>query len=63
MSRPTSVSLCAGAGGEALGLRWAGFRHAALVEIEPEPCETLRLNGFENVRAAATRRKLPRLLS
>ena len=50
MSRPSSVSLCAGAGGEALGLRWAGFHHAALVEIEPDPCETLRLNGFGNVR-------------
>lgn len=40
----TSVEICAGAGGQALGLEMAGFAHAALVEIEPEAQRTLRLN-------------------
>jgi DNA (cytosine-5)-methyltransferase 1 len=39
-----SIELCAGAGGQALGLEQAGFRHSALVEIEPEFATTLRLN-------------------
>jgi DNA (cytosine-5)-methyltransferase 1 len=36
--------LCAGAGGQALGLETAGFEHVALVEYEQKACETLRLN-------------------
>jgi DNA (cytosine-5)-methyltransferase 1 len=40
----TSVEICAGAGGQALGLEQAGFGHEALVEIEPHFCGTLRLN-------------------
>jgi DNA (cytosine-5)-methyltransferase 1 len=40
----TSVEVCAGAGGQALGLERAGFEHLACVEIEPVACETLRLN-------------------
>jgi DNA (cytosine-5)-methyltransferase 1 len=40
----TSVEVCAGAGGQALGLEQAGFGHEALVEIEKEYCETLRSN-------------------
>jgi len=39
--RPTCVEICAGAGGQALGLEQAGFRHLALVEIEKSYCKTL----------------------
>jgi DNA (cytosine-5)-methyltransferase 1 len=40
----TSVEICAGAGGQALGLEKAGFAHRALVEIEKDFAATLRLN-------------------
>jgi DNA (cytosine-5)-methyltransferase 1 len=40
----TAVELCAGAGGQALGLELAGFQHAALVEIDKHCCNTLRAN-------------------
>ena len=38
------VEICAGAGGQALGLEWAGFEPQALVEIETPCCNTLRHN-------------------
>lgn len=42
--RLTSVEICAGAGGQALGLERAGFAHTAVIEIDRDACETLRLN-------------------
>jgi DNA (cytosine-5)-methyltransferase 1 len=38
------LEICAGLGGEALGLEQAGFTHKAVVEFRPAPCRTLRLN-------------------
>lgn len=40
----TSVELCAGAGGQALGLEQAGYEHTALIEIDAHCCATLRFN-------------------
>ena len=48
MRRPlTCVEICAGAGGQALGLALAGFVHVALVEYEEEYCKTLKINRPE----------------
>jgi DNA (cytosine-5)-methyltransferase 1 len=38
------VEICAGAGGQALGLELAGFDHALAVELDPTAAETLKLN-------------------
>lgn len=37
--------MCAGAGGQALGLHNAGYEHVALVEIDAHACNTLRHNN------------------
>lgn len=44
MNALSCLEICAGAGGQSLGLEQAGFGHELAVEIEPEPCETLRTN-------------------
>jgi len=40
----TCVEICAGAGGQAIGLDKAGFEHVALVEYEADYCEVLKNN-------------------
>lgn len=40
----TSIEICAGAGGQALGLERAGFTHLAVVEIDNWAAQTLRDN-------------------
>ena len=40
----TSIEICAGAGGQALGLEMAGFDHLALIEYEKDYCDCLKSN-------------------
>lgn len=62
----TSVELCAGAGGQALGLEQAGFSHLACVEIDDHACETLRINRpqwnviHDDLRRVVEQRELER---
>ncbi|EDY44437.2 DNA cytosine methyltransferase [Streptomyces sp. SPB074] len=56
----TSVEICAGAGGQALGLHNAGFGHSALVEWDANAVGTLRSNsvrtfGWSSEKAAGLR--------
>lgn len=52
----TSVEICAGAGGQALGLAMAGFIHEVLVEYEQDYCNVLKQNRPEwNVICADVR--------
>ncbi|MEU9013037.1 DNA (cytosine-5-)-methyltransferase [Streptomyces sp. NPDC048479] len=57
------VEICAGAGGQALGLEEAGLSHQALVEIDPDACQTLRANRPQwNVLQADVRGVTPAAL-
>lgn len=40
----STLELCAGAGGQSLGLERAGIHHSGLIEIDPHACKTLRYN-------------------
>lgn len=40
----SSLEICAGAGGQALGLEMAGFQHKLLVEYERDYCKTIKYN-------------------
>ncbi len=43
----SSLEICAGAGGQALGLEMAGFKHLTLVEYEKDYCVSLKRNRPE----------------
>jgi DNA (cytosine-5)-methyltransferase 1 len=44
VSRYRVVEICAGAGGQSLGLEMAGFEHELCIELDPNACATLRHN-------------------
>jgi len=43
-SQLSVVEICAGAGGQAIGLELAGFLHKNAIDIDKDACDTLRLN-------------------
>ncbi|MFR9729486.1 DNA cytosine methyltransferase [Saccharopolyspora sp. MS10] len=45
----TAVEICAGAGGQLLGLHSAGFQHEMAVELDSNACATLRENELSPV--------------
>lgn len=47
MKKPVAMEICAGGGGQALGLERAGFEHVAVLDIDSAACETLRSNRPE----------------
>ena len=57
----TTLELCAGAGGQALGLRRAGFTHVALVDNDEHACLSLKYNFPEArvIRADIGRLRAP----
>ena len=44
VTKLSCIEICAGAGGQALGLERAGFEPQALIEIEKPCCNTIREN-------------------
>jgi DNA (cytosine-5)-methyltransferase 1 len=44
---PTSIEICAGGGGQALGLEQAGFSHHLLIDNDEYACKTLKHNRPE----------------
>lgn len=44
MNKLSVLEICAGAGGQAIGLEQAGWHHSAAVDNDPDACTTLRWN-------------------
>lgn len=55
MGMLSSIELCAGAGGQALGLERSGFHHVAAIENDPWACATLRANRDNDLVPVETR--------